>query len=342
MTKVLITGVSGRVGANLAVQLIQRGYSVRGLIFPGDPKTEKVRQLGIEVMEAEIGDAEGVYRACDGCEIIVHLAAQMKQGKSTVQKMVEINAVGTLNILEGALRSSRKVESILLASTDQAYHPFVAEPTTFYEDHVQKPIDIYALTKLMSEQMFFTYQREFNLPIKIMRYSSVVAADEPLEVLYPAWLDMFINQEWTMPGRIPWFGADNVAEAKRVVAEAMQTPNAVCAITDANGSAWGLPFTDVRDTVQGTLRVLESPSALGQVFNMVAPSSTSLVTAAQLIADATNRPYLEVKMPFLWWFNVANHKARSVLGYDPQYNFADMVQSALAFRRGEDIGVVPV
>ena len=47
-------------------------------------------------------------------------------------------------------------------------------------------------------------------------------------------------------------------------------------------------------------------------------------------------------MPFLWWFNVANHKARGVLGYSPKYTFEDMVQSALAYRRGEDIGVVPV
>src|SRR5437762_3438210 len=112
--KVLITGISGRVGANLAVQLMKKGYEVRGLIFPGDPKTEKVRKLGVEIFEADMKEAEVVYRACDTCEAIVHLAAQMKQGNSTVQRMVEINAVGTLNVLEGAVRSSRKVQSILM------------------------------------------------------------------------------------------------------------------------------------------------------------------------------------------------------------------------------------
>jgi nucleoside-diphosphate-sugar epimerase len=112
---------------------------VRGLIFPGDPKTEKVRKLGVELFEADMNDAAGVSRACDGCEAIVHLAAQMKQGSATVQRMVEINALGTLNVLEGAVRARRPMQSILLASTDQAYHPFVSDRTTFYEDHPQRP-----------------------------------------------------------------------------------------------------------------------------------------------------------------------------------------------------------
>jgi nucleoside-diphosphate-sugar epimerase len=342
MTKVLITGISGRVGANLAVQLMKKGVEVRGLIFPGDPKTEKVHKLGVEIFEADMKEAEAVYRACDTCEAIVHLAAQMKQGNSTVQRMLEINTLGTLNVLEGAVRSSRKVQSILMAGTDQAYHPFVSDRTTFYEDHPQKPIDIYALTKLMSEQMFYTYQREYNLPVKIMRFGSVIAGDEPLELFYPAWLDSYVNSEWTTLGRVPWFGADKVDAAKAAVAEALKTPNGVCAITDAEGNSWGLPFTDVRDTVDGIIRVLESKDAVGQAFNLVGPAATPFVTVAKLIAANTNRPYLEVKMPFLWWFNVSNAKARSILGYQPKYTYEDMLQSALAFRRGEDTGVVPV
>jgi UDP-glucose 4-epimerase len=340
--KILITGISGRVGANLAFQLLKKGYEVRGLIFPGDPKTEKVRGLGVEIYEADMNDAEGIYRACDGVDGIVHLAAQMKQGSSTPQRMFEINALGTLNVLEGAVRSSRKVQSVLLAGTDQAYHPFVSDRTTFYEDHPQKPIDIYALTKLMSEQMLYTYGRQFNLPIKIMRFGSVIAADEPLQLFYPAWLDSYVNGEWTTPGRVPWFGAEKVEAARAAVAEAMKTPNGVCAIMDEAGNSWGLPFTDVRDTVDGIIRVLESKDAVGQAFNLVGPAATPFVKVAQLIAANTDRPYVEVKMPFLWWFNVSNAKARSILGYEPKYTYEDMLQSALAFRRGEEIGVVPV
>mgnify|MGYP002076995466 CR=1 FL=1 len=141
---------------------------------------------------------------------------------------------------------------------------------------------------------------------------------------------------------MPWFGADKVEAAKAAVAKAMQTPNGVCAISDEAGNSWGLPFTDVRDTVAGIILVLESKDAVGQAINLVGPAATPFVKVAKLIAANTDRPYLEVKMPFLWWFNVANAKARSILGYQPKYSYEDMLQSALAFRRGEDIGVVPV
>jgi UDP-glucose 4-epimerase len=339
--KALITGISGRVGANLAVQLQRRGYEVRGLVMPGDPKADKVRQLGVEVVEAPIYDAEGVYRAVDGCDVVAHLAAQMRQGTSTPQRMFEINTLGVMNVFEGALRSSRSVQRILFSSTDQTYSPFVAERTTFYEDHVQKPIDIYALTKIMAEKACDEYRREYGLPIAIVRYSSVVAADEALQVLTAGWLHTFMGL-WTHNNRIPWFGADKAAEAWQAAEEALKTPNAAIGITDANGTSWGLPFTDVRDTVAGTLLALESPDAVGDTFNMVGPTPTAFVPAAKLIAQYTDRPYVEVRMPFLWFFNVANHKARSILGYNPQYDFAAMVESSLAFRRGEDIGVVPV
>jgi UDP-glucose 4-epimerase len=340
--KALITGVSGRVGANVAAKLQERGYHVRGVVFPGDPKTQKVHDLGVEVMEAEMNDTEAVYRAVDGMDTIVHLAAQMKQGNSTVQRMVEINTMGTLNVLEGVLRSSVTPSSIVFASTDQAYHPFVTEKTTFYEEHHQQPIDIYAVTKLMSEDLCLTYLREYDLPIKRMRYSSVLAADEALQILTPAWLDSYVNSEWQMPKRVPWFGTDKIAAAKAAVAKALETPNGVCGIMDDKGVSWAVPFTDVRDTVDGTLRVIDSPDAIGDVFNLVGPSSTPFVAAAKLIAQHTDRPYVEVKMPFLWWFGVANNKARAVLGYAPKYDFPDMVEGALAFRSGKDIGVVPV
>ena len=111
--KVLITGVSGRVGANLGLQMKQKGYQVHGLIMPNDPKYEKVRELGIEIFDGDIVDSESVYNAVEGMDIIVHLAAQMKQGLSTAQQMFEINALGSLNVLEGALRSSCKPKSFV-------------------------------------------------------------------------------------------------------------------------------------------------------------------------------------------------------------------------------------
>jgi len=63
--------------------------------------------------------------------------------------------------------------------------------------------------------------------------------------------------------------------------------------------------------------------------------------AARLIADSTDRPYRNVKMPFYWGPHVSNEKARSMLGYSPQYTFDKMVETALAHQRGDAIDQIP-
>ena len=206
---------------------------------------------------------------------------------------------------------------------------------------MQKPSDIYGLGKYLSEQICFEYMREYGLPVTIVRYSSVLAGNEALKVLNPQWLKFTIDL-WSAPGRVPWFGADKVEQAKSAAQAALEEPDAAVGVTGPEGTSWAIPFTDVRDTVAGTILALESTDAIGDVFNMVGPVSTAYVPAAKLIAEKTKRPYRKVRMPFLWAFHASNDKARTILGYDPQYDFPKMVESALAFRRGEDIGVIPV
>ncbi|HIG48146.1 MAG TPA: NAD-dependent epimerase/dehydratase family protein, partial [candidate division Zixibacteria bacterium] len=42
---ILITGITGRVGANLAAGLISEGHTIHGLVWPRDPSTDKLRKL---------------------------------------------------------------------------------------------------------------------------------------------------------------------------------------------------------------------------------------------------------------------------------------------------------
>ena len=338
--KVLISGVTGRVGANLAHQLIERGHHVRGLVMPGDPKAEKAVNLGVKIMEADITDVARVRRATDGVDIIIHQAAQILEGVYPSEHMLSINTQSTISLLEGALLSSTPVKRFILASTDQTYQPFVTHQVTFYEDSPQQPADIYALTKLLSENVCRAYMAEYGIPVTILRYSSILAANEVLGVLNPVWLNYFVELA-TAKNRIPWFGAEHVAEAQAIIKDLLETPDAVCAVTDPMGKSWALAFTDVRDVVAGTLLALDSDNAVGEAFNMVSPVPVSYTTAARLIADNTERPYRAIQMPFYWGPHVSNEKARSMLGYNPQYSFDKMVETALAFQRGEPIDQIP-
>lgn len=338
--KALITGISGRVGANLAQTMQRRGYEIRGLVMPNDPQAHKIARLGVEIIEADMADGERLRAAVNGMEVIVHLAAQIPQGADPAERMLDVNTRATMSLLEGALLSSAPLKRFALASTYQAYNPFVTSPVTFDEDSPQAPIDIYALTKLLSEEICFAYRREYGLPVTALRYCSIKAANEVLGMLHPAWLNYFI--EMTLSNnRIPWFGAEHIEETKAIMNELLKTPNAVCAVSDATGEPWRLVVTDVRDVVAGTILALEHDNAIGEAFNMTGCPPVTYPEAARLLADATGRPYREVTLPFWRGADASTEKARAMLGYDPQYSFDKMVETALAYERGEEIDQIP-
>jgi len=338
--KALITGISGRVGPNLAREMMRSGYEVRGLVMPKDPQADKAARLGVELIEADIADAERVRAAADGVDVILHQAAQIPQGSSTSERMLDVNTRATMSLLEGALASRRPVKRFVLASTYQTYNPFVTSPITFTEESPQAPIDIYALTKLLSEQICLTYMREYGLPVTILRYSSIKAANEVLGMLKPAWLNYFIDMTLSR-NRVPWFGAEHIEETKAIMSQALETPDAVCAVADAQGNPWQLVVQDVRDTVAGTLLALESEAAIGEAFNMTGPPPITYASAANMLAEATGRPYLSLTLPFYRGADASTEKARDLLGYKPQYTFDKMVETALAHQRGEPINQIP-
>lgn len=338
--KALITGISGRVGPNLARQMKQRGYEIRGLVMPKDPQAAKAARLAVEIVEADMADADGLRAAVAGVDIVIHQAAQIPQGQDPAERMLDVNTRATMSLLEGALAAPRPIKRFLFASTYQTYNPFVTRQVTFDESTPQKPIDIYALTKLLSEEICLSYWREYGLPVTILRYSSIKAANEVLGMLKPAWLNFFIDMTLAKK-RIPWFGAEHIEETQAIMRELLKTPDAVCAVTDPNGEPWQLVVQDVRDTVAGTILALESDQAIGEAFNMTGPPPIAYAKAARLIADATGRPYRSVKMPFWRGASASTDKARAMLGYQPQFSFDKMVETALAYERGEPIDHIP-
>lgn len=338
--KALITGISGRVGPNLAHAMKRRGYEIRGLVMPRDPQAGKTARLGVEIVEADLADADSVRAAVAGVDVIIHLGAQIPQGSSSAERMLDVNTRATMSLLEGALASGSPLKRFVFASTYQTYNPFVTRPISFDEDSPQRPIDIYALTKLLSEEICLSYMREYGLPVTILRYSSIKAANEVLGMLHPAWLNYFIDMTLSNK-RLPWFGEEHIEETKAVISDLLETPDAVCGVKDPAGEPWLLTVQDLRDTVAGALLALENEAASGQAFNMTGPPPIPYTDAARAIAAATGRLYREVTMPFWRGAWASTDKARRILGYNPQFTFDKMLETALAFEAGKPINQIP-
>ena len=77
---ILVTGISGRIGANIARHFIGKGHGVRGLVWPGDRQAEKLAAIGAEIVEGDLKLLADVQRAAEGQEVILHLGAAFQAG----------------------------------------------------------------------------------------------------------------------------------------------------------------------------------------------------------------------------------------------------------------------
>jgi CDP-paratose 2-epimerase len=125
----LITGGAGFVGSNLAHRLLGAGRRVRildNLCRPGvEQNLQWLRQNHgdrLEVMVADIRDAEAVDDAVSGARQVFHFAAQVAVTTSLSQPREDfaVNAQGTLNVLESA-RAQSLPPAVLLTSTNKVY-----------------------------------------------------------------------------------------------------------------------------------------------------------------------------------------------------------------------------
>jgi len=93
---VVITGISGFLGGNLARALLSRGEVVKGLIHRD---RRAVDGLDVELIEGDLLDLESLKRAFRDVEVVYHLAASISLTGNWHQ-MEAINVIGTRNVVE--------------------------------------------------------------------------------------------------------------------------------------------------------------------------------------------------------------------------------------------------
>jgi len=134
--------------------------------------------------------------------------------------------------------------------------------------------------------------------------------------------------------------APGVHEPWQPVEEAIGEGYPLIIPRDLDGKSWMQDLVDVRDTVRGILCALECQAAVGETFNTTGFGVT-WEEAIPYLARRTGQPYKEIRMPNMWYWRCDNTKAGSLLGYVPRVSVTQMIDAALAFEAGENIGVFP-
>jgi len=124
MGKILITGGAGFIGSTLAKISHKNGWEVRILdnLSTGLKQTaDALHDLGIDVTIGDVRNKELVNKVMDGCDAVVHLAAQVSVpvSMSKPEETMDINVEGTASIIAACLEHG--VERMVVASSAAVY-----------------------------------------------------------------------------------------------------------------------------------------------------------------------------------------------------------------------------
>ena len=259
----LITGGAGFIGSHLADALLARGQSVVAL---DDLSTGRIENLdavrqnpGLRFVRASVLDEPIVDKLVQECDVVLHLAAAVGVKLVVEQPLRSLitNVRGSEIVLEAADRHGKKT---LVASTSEIYGKNPVGPLSETADRILgAPESIrwaYSTSKAVGETLAFAHYRERGLPTIVVRLFNTVGPRQ--SSAYGMVIPRLVHQGLA-------------GEPLTVYGDGLQTR---C-------------FCHIRDVVDALLRLLDQPSAVGEVFNIGATEEVSILELARRIKDRT-------------------------------------------------------
>jgi len=197
-TQTLVIGGSGFIGSNLANSLLEDGEQVTifdNLSRPGVSRNlewlQKLHGNRLSVSVADIRDEDALAEAVETAGGIFHMAAQTAVTTSLIDPVddFEVNARGTLNVLEAVRRTGRRIP-VVFASTNKVYGSLedvairTVDGLDLPEDEAlrnhgigeDRPLDFstpYGCSKGVAAQYVLDYAKSFGIPTAVLRMSCI-------------------------------------------------------------------------------------------------------------------------------------------------------------------------
>ena len=210
---VLVTGVAGFIGSNLAKKLLQdiSDIKVVGIDNMNDYydvrlKEERLKDLSsflsFVFIKGDIADKSTIdklfaeYRPT----VVVNLAAQagVRYSISNPDAYIASNLTGFYNILEACRHSydnaQTGVEHLVYASSSSVYGSNKKVPYST-EDKVDNPVSLYAATKKSNELMAHAYSKLYNIPSVGLRFFTVYGPAGRPDMAYFGFTDKLVKGE---------------------------------------------------------------------------------------------------------------------------------------------------
>jgi nucleoside-diphosphate-sugar epimerase len=284
MTRVVVTGGSGKLGRAVVADLVHSGHEVFNLdrVPSPDPRSPYVK-----VDFTDYGQVAGALQSVDdkydGVDAVVHLAAIPAPGLTTNAATFDNNITSTYHVFAAA--RAAKIKTIVWASSETVLGlPFGPDAPPPYipvdEQYHPRPNSSYSLSKTLEEEMAGQFCRwDPELSMTGLRFSNVM---EPTDY-----------------ARFPSFDADPALR---------------------QWNLWG--YIDARDGAQAVRLALAASRSGMDVFVIAAADTVMSRSSAELAAEVL--PHVRVTRELGTHETLLSiDKARTVLGFDPKFSWRD-------------------
>lgn len=225
----LITGGSGYIGALLAQELREAGREVRvldSLLHGQEDIAAEQERAGIEVIRADIRDADARRRALAGAEAVVHLAAIVGDPACALDPEVadEVNVRATRALVADAGEAG--VQRLVFASTCSNYGR-MADPTVpITEEGELSPVSLYAEQKVGMEKLILGGSANGVKPT-CLRFATVYGVGRRMRfdlTVNEFTRELWANRELEVFGEQFWRPYIHVRDAGRAVRTVLEAP----------------------------------------------------------------------------------------------------------------------
>lgn len=261
--KILITGGAGFIGSRLVEKLVTKNQIT---IFDNFARNSLAsspfaNHANLKLVAGDVCDAKAVVAVASGSNVIIHAAA-IAGIDATLRNPVQtmrVNMLGTANVLEAALETRSTLKRFLDFSTSEVFGSrafMVDELSATVTGAVGEARWVYAVSKLAGEHLAHAYHRQYELPTVTVRPFNIYGPGQVGEGAISIMLRRALRDE-------PIFIFGDGSQIR----------------------AWC--FID--DMIDGLLRALSDPRAVGQSFNLGnARAVTTIYGLAQTICRVVN------------------------------------------------------
>ena len=309
---VLVTGAGGFIGSHLVEALLARGASVRAFVHynsrndPGFLDGIANEHESLKVVAGDVTDLAALQDACRGVDVVFHLAALVgiPYSYQHVHQVVDVNTVGTLNVLTACRDNS--VGRMIHTSTSEVYGSALRVPID--EEHPKQPQSPYSASKIGADAIALSFHNSYEMPVSICRPFNTYGPRQSDRAIIPA-----------------------------LIAQALKNDKLTLGNTTPTRD-----FTFVADTVNGFLAIAESEASIGEEINLGTGSEISIGDLAKRIMTLVGRDLpistaterLRPTGSEVQRLCSANEKARRLTGWKPEVSLDEGLRETIEWVRG--------